>query len=55
MSSRLISGSMAGFPGNVAAADKYHLLDEDAYWVFFPQFGHCDAGKATVKCTVPKP
>ncbi|MDF4248793.1 hypothetical protein [Streptomyces sp. WMMB303] len=49
------SGSMAGFPGNFAAAGKYHLLDEDEYWVSFPEFGHCDASKATVKCTVPKP
>ncbi|MET9862188.1 hypothetical protein ABZY93_23315 [Streptomyces smyrnaeus] len=55
MSSWLNSGSMAGFPGNFAAAGKYHLLDEDEYWVSFPEFGHCAAGKATVKCTVPKP
>lgn len=34
---------------------KYHLLDADEYWVKFPEFAHCDASKATVKCTVPKP
>lgn len=39
----------SGFSG------KYRLLDQDPYWVDFPQFGHCDASKATVTCTVPKP
>ncbi len=39
----------SGFSG------KYRLLDKDPYWVDFPEFGHCDASKATVTCTVPKP
>ncbi|ROP44224.1 hypothetical protein EDD94_8012 [Streptomyces sp. PanSC9] len=39
----------SGFSG------KYRLLDKDPYWVDFPQFAHCDATKATVACTVPKP
>ncbi|WP_146075298.1 hypothetical protein [Streptomyces sp. Ru71] len=39
----------SGFSG------KYRLLDKDPYWVDFPQFTHCDATKATVTCTVPKP
>lgn len=39
----------SGFSG------KYRLLDQDPYWVDFPQFAHCDATKATVTCTVPKP
>lgn len=38
----------SGFSG------KYRLLDKDPYWVSFPEFGHCDASKATVTCTVPK-
>ncbi|MFE5811831.1 hypothetical protein ACFQ6S_00240 [Streptomyces sp. NPDC056479] len=37
------------------ASGKYRLLDKDPYWVNFPQFAHCDASKATVTCTVPKP
>ncbi|MFG2631019.1 hypothetical protein [Streptomyces sp. NPDC048473] len=39
----------SGFSG------EYRLLDKDPYWVSFPQFGHCDASKTTVACTVPKP
>ncbi|MFF3327887.1 hypothetical protein [Streptomyces sp. NPDC002889] len=55
MSGWINSGSMAGFPGAFAAAGKFHLLDEDEYWVQFPEFEHCDASKTTVTCTVPKP
>lgn len=54
MSGWINSGSMAGFPGTFAGAGKYHLLDEDKYWVRFPEFEHCDASQTTVKCTVPK-
>ncbi|EHM25776.1 hypothetical protein SPW_5805 [Streptomyces sp. W007] len=39
----------SGFSG------KYRLLGKDPYWVGFPQFGHCNATKATVTRTVPKP
>ncbi|MGD9486258.1 hypothetical protein WDH52_23970 [Streptomyces sp. TRM70308] len=55
MSRWMNSGSMAGFPGNFSAAGKFRLLDKDEYWVAFPEFAHCDASRATVKCTVPKP
>ncbi|MGE6737064.1 hypothetical protein, partial [Streptomyces sp. NPDC059900] len=55
MSGWINSGSMAGFSGTFSAAGKYHLLDKDEYWVRFPEFEHCDASKATVTCTVPKP
>ncbi|WP_141753827.1 hypothetical protein [Streptomyces luteocolor] len=55
MSGWINSGSMAGFPGTFAAAGKYHLLDKDEYWVRFPELEHCDASKATVTCTAPKP
>ncbi|GAA1143717.1 hypothetical protein [Streptomyces javensis] len=55
MSGWINSGSMAGFPGNFSASGKFHLLDKDEYWVAFPEFAHCDASKATVTCTVPKP
>ncbi|MGW0337703.1 hypothetical protein ACWD0J_38855 [Streptomyces sp. NPDC003011] len=43
---RAFSGGFSG---------KYRLLDQDPYWVDFPQFTHGDASKATVTCTVPKP
>ncbi|MYX62955.1 hypothetical protein GTZ89_47050 [Streptomyces sp. SID8382] len=55
MSSWINTTSMASFSGAFAAGGKYHLLDADEYWVKFPEFEHCDASKATVKCTVPKP
>ncbi len=55
MSGWINSGSMAGFPGNFSAPGKFHLLDKDEYWVAFPEFAHCDASKAIVTCTVPKP
>ncbi|MBP8536669.1 hypothetical protein [Streptomyces sp. MK37H] len=55
MSGRINSGSMAGFPENFSAPGKFHLLDKDEYWVAFPESAHCDASKATVTCTVPKP
>ncbi|EXU61730.1 hypothetical protein Z951_45585 [Streptomyces sp. PRh5] len=55
MSSWINTTSMASFSGAFAAGGKYHLLDADEYWVKFPEFAHCDASKATVKCTVPKP
>jgi hypothetical protein len=55
MSSWINTTSMASFSGAFAAGGKYHLLDADEYWVKVPEFEHCDASKATVKCTVPKP
>ncbi|MFJ3308954.1 hypothetical protein ACIPSA_39095 [Streptomyces sp. NPDC086549] len=54
MSTWINSGSMGGFSGTFAAAGKFHLLDEDEYWVAFPEFANCDATKATVRCT-PQP
>lgn len=54
MSGWINSTSMGGaFSGGFSG--KYRLLDQDPYWVNFPQFTHCDASKATVTCTVPKP
>ncbi|MEU7103086.1 hypothetical protein AB0A66_32795 [Streptomyces longwoodensis] len=47
--------SMQPFSGTFSSASKYRLLDKDEYWVAFPEFAHCDASKATVSCTVPKP
>ncbi|MFJ3187305.1 hypothetical protein [Streptomyces halstedii] len=35
-------------------SSRGRLLDKDPYWGSFPEFGHCDASKATVTCTVPK-
>ncbi|MBF4135782.1 MULTISPECIES: hypothetical protein [Streptomyces] len=54
MSGWINSTSMGGaFSSGFSA--KYRLLDQDPYWVSFPQFGHCDASKTPVTCTVPKP
>lgn len=54
MSSWMNSVSMAGFSSGFAAPSKQRLLDEDEYWVAFPEFAHCGtADKLT--CTVPKP
>ncbi|MEU5403578.1 hypothetical protein ABZ348_30295 [Streptomyces sp. NPDC005963] len=54
MSSWINSTSMGG-AFSAGFSGKYRLLDKDPYWVNFPQFAHCDASKATVACTVPKP
>ncbi|CAM5543654.1 hypothetical protein [Streptomyces californicus] len=54
MSSWINSTSMGGAFSS-GFSGKYRLLDKDPYWVSFPQFGHCDASKASVTCTVPKP
>lgn len=54
MSGWINSTSMGGaFSGGFSG--KYRLLDQDPYWVDFPQFAHCDASKMTVACKVPKP
>ncbi|MCF2128175.1 hypothetical protein L1I79_17285 [Strepomyces sp. STD 3.1] len=53
MSGWMNSTSMGGAFSS-GFSTKYRLLDQDPYWVDFPQFGHCDASKATVTC-VPKP
>ncbi|MEV8312378.1 hypothetical protein AB0P36_35110 [Streptomyces flavidovirens] len=45
--------SMQSFPREFS--QKYRLLDKDPYWADTPGFEHCDATKATVTCTVPKP
>ncbi|WP_344287765.1 hypothetical protein [Streptomyces synnematoformans] len=34
---------------------KYRLLDQDEYWVDFPEFSHCDPSPARVWCTIPQP
>ncbi|MEU7152995.1 hypothetical protein AB0B15_34005 [Streptomyces sp. NPDC045456] len=47
--------SMQPFSGTFSAPSKYRLLDRDQYWVAFPEFAHCDASKAAVSYTVPKP
>ncbi|OKI09369.1 hypothetical protein A6A06_01260 [Streptomyces sp. CB02923] len=47
--------SMQPFSGTFSSPSKYRLLDKDPYWVAFPEFAHCDASKAAVSCTVPKP
>ncbi|UQA93743.1 hypothetical protein [Streptomyces halobius] len=54
MSGWINSTSMGGAFSS-GFANKYRMLDKDPYWVNFPQFAHCDASKATVACTVPKP
>lgn len=54
MSGWINSTSMGGAFSS-GFSTKYRLLDQDSYWVDFPQFRHCDAAKATVTCTVPKP
>ncbi|MFE0683803.1 hypothetical protein ACFW17_23710 [Streptomyces sp. NPDC058961] len=55
MSNDQNTGSMAAFPTTFSGPGKYHLLDTDEYWVRVPGFEHCDASKATVNCTYPKP
>lgn len=54
MSGWINSTSMGGAFSS-GFSTKYRMLDKDPYWVAFPQFAHCDASKATVTCTVPKP
>ncbi|MFF9899135.1 hypothetical protein [Streptomyces longispororuber] len=53
MSNWMNTQSMQSFPSEFS--QKYRLLDKDPYWVDTPGFEHCDATKATVKCTVPRP
>ncbi len=48
-STSTVGAFSSGFSG------KDRLLDKGPYWVGFPQFTHCNASKATVACTVPKP
>ncbi|MFI6894058.1 hypothetical protein ACIBM4_08110 [Streptomyces sp. NPDC050256] len=54
MSSWMNSTSMGGAFSS-GFSTKYRMLDKDPYWVDFPEFAHCDASKATVTCTAPKP
>lgn len=44
--------SMQPFPHTFSRPNR--LLDQDEYWVAFPEFAACSPGAATVKCT-PKP
>ncbi|MDI3420581.1 hypothetical protein [Streptomyces luteolus] len=49
MSGWINSTSMSRFP---AFAKKFHLLDQDAYFVRTPGFEKCDASGAVVKCDI---
>ncbi|MGW5116241.1 hypothetical protein ACWEQ8_12500 [Streptomyces noursei] len=55
MSNYQSTQSMQPFSGTFSSASKYRLLDEDEYWVAFPEFAHCDASRVAVSCVVPKP
>jgi hypothetical protein len=53
MSNWVNTQSMQPFPSTFSTPNR--LLDQDEYWVAFPQFAHCDTASTQVKCTVPRP